>query len=671
MKKINDRQGQILPSSDSPDHLEVLHKIAEERVREKEALLPVRTEEIKSEEIQDVIHSLMVHQIELEMQNDELRRLQMTIDELRARYFDIYDLAPVGYLILSEQGIIQETNLTAANMLATERRDLINHRISPYIIKEDQTFYYSLRKALFASSEPQECEVRMVRKDGTLFWAHVVATLVENEDTRIARITLSDITKHKKEEQELAESEEKYRLLCTSMNQGLALCEIITDEFGMPVDFVFLDINDSLSNMFGLERKKTVNRNVKSVLPAIDQSFIEALGQVAITGEPLAYENYQAKSGKFYSVVAYSPKRDQFAALVYDVTDRIKREDKIKYLSYHDQLTGLYNRRFYEEELRRLDTPRDLPLTIVMSDLNGLKLINDSFGHLVGDELLKKAAGVIKRGCRAEDIVSRFGGDEFVVILPQTDAFETERLVQRIKNLAAKEKINDIDLSISFGYETKISKEQDIHDVFKIAEDHMYRHKLIESSTIRKKIINVIVNMLFEKDVKEMMHAKHVSAICSAIASEMDLTTEDKSQIKLAGLMHDIGKIGVDESILKSPDKPSKTAWKEIKRHSEIGYRILSSSTEFSEIAVFILDHHERWDGKGYPKRLRGEEIPLASRIIAIAEAFDVMTSEHEYGVRLDEKEAAREIQNGSGKQFDPEVVEVFIEKVLHLFEHL
>ena len=168
-------------------------------------------------------------------------------------------------------------------------------------------------------------------------------------------------------------------------------------------------------------------------------------------------------------------------ALLRDISERNKMEQQLQYLSYHDQLTGLYNRRFFEEELKRLDVQRNFPLSIVMGDVNGLKLVNDSFGHLVGDQLLKKVAEIITKGCRADEIIARLGGDEFVILLPKTDVHETELIFKRVQDLATKEKIGSVDISVSFGWETKNNEEENIEEVFKKAEAHMYKKKLFES----------------------------------------------------------------------------------------------------------------------------------------------------------------------------------------------
>ena len=348
-----------------------------------------------------------------------------------------------------------------------------------------------------------------------------------------------------------------------------------------------------------------------------------------------------------------------------DISDQKLEEKEILFLSYHDQLTGLYNRRFYEEELTRLDTKRNIPLTIIMGDVNGLKLINDSFGHAMGDELLKKVAGVITKGCRADDIIARLGGDEFVIILPKTDALKAAKVINRINALLKKEKVANIDISISFGHETKNNEKEEIQSIYKDAEDYMYRKKRSESLIMRSKTVQLVLQTLYDKNKREQLHSIRVSEFCENIAIKMDLDKEDVYQIRIAGLMHDIGKIEIDETILNKPQKLDDDEWQKIRKHSEIGYQILSSVNEFSKIADYVLEHHERWDGKGYPRGLKGKEILLQARIITIADAYDAMTRSRTYDKALSEEEAVKEMIECSGTQFDPEIARIFIEKVL------
>ena len=346
-----------------------------------------------------------------------------------------------------------------------------------------------------------------------------------------------------------------------------------------------------------------------------------------------------------------------------DITDRKRVEEELLYTSNHDYLTGLYNRRFYETELKRLDTIENLPLSIIMADINGLKMINDSFGYSKGDELLKATAEVISMGCRPTDVAARFGGDEFIMLLPKTTTVEAEEIVKSIKRASAEFAVEDIalTLSLSFGLKTKMSFGQSLLEMLRLVEDDMYRHKIFESSSDRSKTIDLIMNTLFEKSQRELLHSQRVSELCVSIATRMGFPKDAINQVRTAGLMHDIGKIGIAEKILNKTCSLDEDEWQEIQKHPEIGYRILSSVNEFSEISAYILQHHERWDGKGYPKGLKGEEIFLEARIIAVADSYDAMTSQRSYRKGLQKEQAISEILQCSGTQFDPSVATVIV----------
>lgn len=343
-----------------------------------------------------------------------------------------------------------------------------------------------------------------------------------------------------------------------------------------------------------------------------------------------------------------------------DVTQRKQQLEQIEYLGFHDPLTGLYNRRFFNTEIRRLDTKRNLPLTVVMGDVNGLKLTNDIFGHACGDQLLERMGDVLRRCCRTDDIIARWGGDEFVLLLPKTGPDEAERIIARIKLEFSKEKVKSIKGSISMGLAYKNGLEPDIALILSKAEEAMYNAKTLERDEVRKGTVGEILATLHKNSTREREHSESVSELAETIGRAFHLSEEEIRKLHDAGYMHDIGKIVLDNKLLNINHHLSDYEWNEIKRHPIVGYRILNAFDDTVNLAEPVLAHQEHWDGSGYPRGLKGNEIPLLARIIAVAEGYDRMTHDDDNTRAMSREEAIQALRENAGTRFDPRIIEVF-----------
>jgi diguanylate cyclase (GGDEF)-like protein len=390
------------------------------------------------------------------------------------------------------------------------------------------------------------------------------------------------------------------------------------------------------------------------------------------------YERYIKSLDKTYFINIFSDEKDYMIIFYTDITkykkelekersklDKSKGEvidfEKAQRERYKDNLTGLYNREFFYEELKRLDTKRQLPMSIIMGDLNGLKLINDAFGHSMGDKALVRIGEILKETFRDEDIIARVGGDEFMILLPKTDDETSEKIVKRVREKCEERPLEIININISFGISTKKNVNKKVSEILKEAEDKMYFNKLKEGKKAKLSMINYLKDKLQRITFENKAHYERLKVMGMEMADILDFTEVEKEELKLLCEYHDIGKIGVPKKILQKKSKLTKKEWEAMKKHSEIGYNIIKESREIISIDELILQHHERWDGKGYPGLLKGEEIPLVVRLFSIIDAYDAMVNERPYKERMTSEAALKEIKNKAGSQFDPNLTKIFI----------
>ena len=343
-----------------------------------------------------------------------------------------------------------------------------------------------------------------------------------------------------------------------------------------------------------------------------------------------------------------------------------KKNRQLAFIGYHDGLTSLYNRTFFQEELERLGSSQQSIGMIVM-DLDGLKLINDAFGHAMGDKILADAARIFDRCTPAEGIIARIGGDEFAIILTMVNEENLEVLCRCIGsavseyNLTAK---NGSFISVSMGYALQKDGDINLELLLKEADEKMYRAKLHQEHSIHGSAIQALFQTLEARDYITEGHCERMEALVAAMGHRQGLATSRVYDLRLLARFHDIGKIGVPDRILFKPGPLDRDEIKEMQRHSEIGFRIARSSYELKPIADLILKNHERWDGAGYPFQLKGRDIPLECRIMAIVDAYDAMTNDRPYRLAMSKDAALAELRRCAGNQFDPDLVAVFLDLI-------
>ncbi len=344
-----------------------------------------------------------------------------------------------------------------------------------------------------------------------------------------------------------------------------------------------------------------------------------------------------------------------------NITDRKNHEDEISFLSHSDRLTGLNNRAYMENQLQLIDDSLESNYCILMVDINGLRLVNDNLGHKEGDRLLQCTSAILKKNCAPDDVISRWGGDAFVILCVEKELSYVSSLVDAIRKDCDEVSDFPFKVSLALGYARNSPKHSSTQAVMGLAEQRMYRNKLLEPRSARSATIMSLSRSLYEKHNETEEHTMRIRNLSLKLGKRLYLSHDILDELELLALLHDIGKIGIPDHILMKPTKLSQDEWEVMKTHTSIGYRIAQSTPELAHIADEILAHHEKYDGQGYPNGLKGDEIPLLARIINVVDSFDVMTYKRIYKEAFTIECAIQELIRCSGTQFDPFIVEKFI----------
>ncbi len=459
-------------------------------------------------------------------------------------------------------------------------------------------------------------------------------------------------------EENLRESEEKYRKLINTSPDSIAFVDkegrIVTSNPAMATRFSKAPHELEGAKLETMMGRETAELHLQHGLEALKTGEVKIFQD---KNEGRIYENY-------YVPVYTLRGRDSFQIISKEITEQKNMEERLKNISIYDSLTKLYSRIFFEEEMQRLEDGRYTPLSIIICDVDGLKLINDAIGHNEGDTMLLAAADILKSSFRSSDVVARIGGDEFVVLLPNSDRevvdAARERIQKKIEQYNRDEK--GFPLSVSIGYAVTESPPVDMNDLFKMADDAMYEEKLQNRPQSRRRLVETITERMDARDDAGSEHIKRIQEYSQKLGKALGFDEERLATLKTLGKYHDLGKVGIPEHILFK-DGPLTEEEKEVlKSHCVIGHRIAMSIPEISHLGEFILRHHEWWDGRGYPGGLQGEEIPLESRILAISDAYEALTSERWGHVSV--SGGLEELRRCAGSKFDPELLEKFVEIV-------
>ncbi len=469
---------------------------------------------------------------------------------------------------------------------------------------------------------------------------------------------------------ELRKSERQFKTIFDQSPIGMSLTDLLTGEIR--------SVNQSYLDLLGLEREELEGHSWDMFTHPDDKALSAAITEKMYLGDegPFTFDKrFIRKDGTVVwanlSLCVFDPSDEntlESLCMTIDISERKNEEDKVRYASTHDALTGFYNRTHFEEHVNTFSSEGKLPLTVAFSDVNGLRIINEAFGREQGNLLLQRISTIIKNKLGEGNYAARVGGDEVALVFFNTTSNEAELIIRDIREQVSEMLVMDsVRVSISFGLCEMTNGDDDVNEVIKYAEKDVNTRKLMESPHMRGRAVYAIVNTLHEKNKREELHSRRVSDFCEALAKVLEMSEWQVSEMKLLGLMHDIGKIAISESILNKEGKLTDKEWQEMKRHPEIGYRILFSVEDMAGLAGYVLAHHERFDGKGYPKGLIGTDIPLQSRIVTIADSFDAMTADRTYRESVTPKDAARELKRNAGTQFDPTLAKIFVEKVLNL----
>jgi len=453
-----------------------------------------------------------------------------------------------------------------------------------------------------------------------------------------------------------------------SMNENLVNFFNCLDDFlfVLASDGSIIEINKSVSSRMEYRRNELIGKNVLSLhFPKHRKEAARIIadmqkGKLLFCPLPLMKKNGQAIEVETRIVPGVWNRQKVLFGISKDLT-QTKEVERIKYISDHDNLTGLLTRAVFESRLHACRNDNIYPASIILLDINGFRIINNKYGNEKGNQVLKGLAEKIKEMCCRESFLARWGGDEFAILLPKTDMKEASIIAEDISK-AAFMKCGKFKVKLSFGVAEIHGAEKPLSGAINEAENMMCRQKLFVDGSLQNSLITSMQRAIHERNLETEEHTERMMLMAKEFAEFIGMDKDQKNTLMLLATLHDIGKIGIPDKILLKKGKLTKEQWETMKKHCEIGRNIVSGISTFNHIGDYILHHHEKWDGTGYPDGLSGKNIPKICRALSIIDAYDVMTHERPYKEAFSHEDAVKEIKRCSGSQFDPDLADLFMQ---------
>ncbi len=622
---------------------------------------------------------------------------------------------------LGDKGHFVEANEGLLRLLGYKEEEFFELKPADIFISQEE--YIKFRTLLLTRGSLIK-ETRFRKKDGSEAWILLSSKIIKNErgEAQYFEYLVMDVSERKWMQEEVSAAYLRFESVIQN-TPNIAIQ-------GYTLDAKILEWNHASEILYGYSKNEAIGRKLgELVLNENDKDEFERLfEEMKASGRPAAPREWKVhnKTNREFTVysslfpVLQSGQVIEIYRMDVDISDRVESErrlseikDRLESLALKDALTEIYNFRYFRERLGAEfeRAKRTLsPISIMMMDIDYFKSINDSYGHQFGDKILKQVARFLKTELRANDVVARWGGEEFAIILPDTN---------RTDALAVGNKLNDLFHTRSFGDDSNAIKLKcsigvasypedplfSVEELIDAGEEGIYRvkerggdgiglyghdigEKFLEKYSVedRKRFIDAVKRKLSfyavrsERSILEAVyslaksielrdrrtreHCDRMVELAEKTARRIGMNEQEVDNVRRAAMLHDIGKIGIADAILLKAGKLTPEEYETVKKHPVIGADIVSVAGFLKDIVPLILCHHERWDGSGYPRGLKGEEIPLGARVLAVVDVYEAITSDRPYHKAISKEEAIKILLEGSGAQFDEKIVRVFIDNL-------